>query len=326
MKMKGGVKKHMVEILIDSGSTLVNITNGNLNANPYLNSIYQVVVAATKDMDIGKDGQLHWKLFFDLKFFKEVTLTTLDPAKGNAVVMGRKTWESISLENRPLPGRLNVVLTRSASFDIATAENVVMGGSMVSVLELLTASPYCLSIEKVFVIGGIQILREAINAPGCGAIHLTEIEASIECDTLIPSVDTSLLQPWYSSLLLKENNIHYSFTTYIHVMNATFEILSQANGLKFDSFSDSSKFEVKKFSFLPKMIFEKHEEYTYLRLVQDIISNDTPKDDRTGIGTSSKSRKKFLALLLCIDSLGGLSSKWGGGYGSCDTYHFAFNC
>ncbi|KAL6969939.1 hypothetical protein U1Q18_029648 [Sarracenia purpurea var. burkii] len=157
--------------------------------------------------------------------------------------MGRKTWESISLENRPLPGHLNVVLTRSASFDIATAENVVMGGSMVSVLELLTASPYCLSIEKVFVMGGSQILREAINAPGCGAIHLTEIEASIECDTFIPSVDTSLLQPWYSSLPLKENSIRYSFTTYIHVMNATFEILSQANGLKFDNFSDSSMFE-----------------------------------------------------------------------------------
>ncbi|KAL6966487.1 hypothetical protein U1Q18_032267 [Sarracenia purpurea var. burkii] len=233
----------MVEILIDSGSTLVNITNGNLNANPDLNSIYQVVVVATKDMDIGKDGQLHWKLLFDLKFFKEVTLTTLDPAKRNAVVMGRKTWESISLENRPLPGRLNVVLTRSANFDIATAENVVMGGSMVSVLELLTASPYCLSIEKVFVIVGSQIFREAINALGCNAIHLTEIEASIECETFIPSVDTSLFQPWYSSLSLMGNSIRYSFTTYVRVMNATFEILSQANDLKFDSFSDSAKFE-----------------------------------------------------------------------------------
>ncbi|KAL6959875.1 hypothetical protein U1Q18_040024 [Sarracenia purpurea var. burkii] len=84
------------------------------------------------------------------------------------------------------------VLTRSESLDIATAVNVVIGGSMASALELLTASPYCLSIEKMFVIGGSQILREAINAPGCGAIHLTEIEASIEYDTFIPSVNTSL--------------------------------------------------------------------------------------------------------------------------------------
>ncbi|XP_057503433.1 bifunctional dihydrofolate reductase-thymidylate synthase 1-like [Actinidia eriantha] len=52
--------------------------------------------------------------------------------------------------------------------------------------------------------------------------------------------------------------------------------------------ADSAKFEVKKFTFLPKMIFEKHAEFVYLRLVQDIISNGTPKDNRTGAGTLSK--------------------------------------
>ena len=57
------------------------------------------------------------------------------------------------------PGRLNVVLTCSGSFDIATAENVLICGSMTSALELLASSPYCLSIERVFVIGGGQILR-----------------------------------------------------------------------------------------------------------------------------------------------------------------------
>ncbi|KAL6997545.1 hypothetical protein U1Q18_007671 [Sarracenia purpurea var. burkii] len=150
-------------------------------------------------------------------------------------------------------------------------------------LELLTTFPCCLSIERKFVNGGGQIFREAINAPGCDAIHVTEIEASIKCETFIPSVDTSLFQPWYSSLSLMESSIHYSFTTYVRVMNATFEIHSQANGLKFDCFSGFAKLEVKKFSFLPKMIFEKHEEHTYLRLLQDIISNGTPKDDRTGI-------------------------------------------
>uniref|UniRef100_A0A5B7AZB7 Bifunctional dihydrofolate reductase-thymidylate synthase n=1 Tax=Davidia involucrata TaxID=16924 RepID=A0A5B7AZB7_DAVIN len=270
-----------------AGDTLMKLPNGSVNAHPDPQRTYQVVVAATRDMGIGKDEKLPWRLPSDLKFFKDVTVTTSDHVKKNAVIMGRKTWESIPLEHRPLPGRLNVVLTRSGSFDIATAENVVICGSMASALELLAASPYCLSIEKVFVIGGGQILREALNAPGCDAIHITEIETDIECDTFIPAVDASVFHPWYSSFPLVENNIRYSFTTYVRVRNPTVEPLGQTNGLMSDSCSDA-KFEVKKFSFLPKMIFEKHEEYLYLRLVKDIISNGAPRDDRTGTGTLSK--------------------------------------
>jgi dihydrofolate reductase/thymidylate synthase len=131
--------------------------NGDSQSGPQRS--YQVVVAATCDLGIGKDGVLPWKLPGDLKFFKELTHATSDPAKKNAVIMGRKTWESIPVKLRPLPGRLNVILTRSGSFDFATVENVVICGSMKSALELLASTPYCLSIEKVFVIGGGQVLR-----------------------------------------------------------------------------------------------------------------------------------------------------------------------
>lgn len=117
------------------------------------------MVAATKEMGIGKDGKLPWNLPTDLKFFKDITLTTSDSSKKNAVVMGRKTWESIPIKHRPLSGRLNVVLTRSGGFDIANTENVVTCSSVDSALDLLAALPYCLSIERVFVIGGGDILR-----------------------------------------------------------------------------------------------------------------------------------------------------------------------
>ncbi|KAI3952165.1 hypothetical protein MKW98_005860 [Papaver atlanticum] len=128
-----------------------------------------------------------------------------------------------------------------------------------------------LSIEKVFVIGGGQVLREALNAPGCDAIHLTEIETNIECDTFIPPVDSALYKPWNSSFPRSLESV-------------------VKNGVTIDNNNniDSSKSEAEKFSSLPKMIFERHEEYNYMKLVQDIISNDNTKDDRTGTGTLTK--------------------------------------
>ncbi|XP_039037979.1 bifunctional dihydrofolate reductase-thymidylate synthase-like isoform X2 [Hibiscus syriacus] len=275
-----------------SANTMTSKPNGNGNGNvdvdflPDPRRTYQVVMAATKDWGIGKNGKLPWKIPTDIKFFNDVTRTTLDPGKRNAVIMGRKTWESITPEYRPLSSRLNVVLTRSGSFDIATAENVVICGSLASALELLAASPYCLSIEKVFVIGGGQILRDSLNAAGCDAIHITEIETSIECDTFMPAIDFSVFQPWYSSFPLVENNIRYSFNTYVRVRTSAVEHINQDCNQILDI--DSSKFEVHNFSFLPKMIFEKHEEYLYLNMIQDIISDGNMKDDRTGTGTLSK--------------------------------------
>lgn len=140
-------------------STMASTLNGNMIMASKPQRAYQVVVAATKEMGIGKDGKLPWNLPTDLKFFKDLTLTTLDSAKKNALVMGRKTWESIPTKYRPLSGRLNIVLTRSSGFYIANTENVVTCSSIDSALDLLAAPPYSLSIEKVFVIGGGEILR-----------------------------------------------------------------------------------------------------------------------------------------------------------------------
>uniref|UniRef100_A0A1J3H9U5 Bifunctional dihydrofolate reductase-thymidylate synthase n=1 Tax=Noccaea caerulescens TaxID=107243 RepID=A0A1J3H9U5_NOCCA len=264
-------------------STMSSSLNGNVTMASEPQRTYQVVVAATKEMGIGKDGKLPWNLPTDLKFFKDLTLTTSDSAKKNAILMGRKTWESIPTKYKPLSGRLNVVLTRSSGFgfDIANTENVVTCSSIDSALDLLAAPPYHLSIEKLFVIGGGDVLRESLNKPSCEAIHLTEIDTSLDCDTFIPAVDTSAYQPWCSSLPISENGLRFSFTTYVRVKSSSADESSDE--------SDASKADWRKFcSFLPKKVFDRHEEFLYLNLVKEIISNGNLKNDRTGTGTLSK--------------------------------------
>ncbi|GAA0184631.1 methyltransferase [Lithospermum erythrorhizon] len=270
-----------------AGGTLLGSSDGDANTHPPAGRTYQVVVAATRDMGIGKDGQLPWKLPSDLKFFKAITATTSDPGKKNAIVMGRKTWESVPLKLRPLPGRLNVVLTRSGSFEVATNENLVLCGNLQNALKLLAEPPYNSSIEKVFIIGGGQILRESLNAPECDAIHLTEIETNFDCDTFIPPIDLSVFKPWYSSAPVVENNIRYCFATYVRV-KASVNPVGASCLVNNNNDSDSKGLKISNFSFLPDMVFNKHGEFTYLRLVEDIILNGNHRDDRTGTGTISK--------------------------------------
>ena len=78
---------------------------------------FQVVVAATKTWGIGAGGALPWRLPGDLRHFRELTARTADPGKLNAVVMGRRTWDSLPPKFRPLPGRVNVVLSRSGGVE-----------------------------------------------------------------------------------------------------------------------------------------------------------------------------------------------------------------
>jgi dihydrofolate reductase len=77
---------------------------------------FHVVVAASENGGIGVNGQLPWRLKGDMAFFKALTSGTHGPPGRRAVIMGRKTWESIPPSFRPLAGRTNVVLTRDPGY------------------------------------------------------------------------------------------------------------------------------------------------------------------------------------------------------------------
>ncbi len=121
------------------------------------------IVAVSENGVIGKDGKLPWRLPADLQHFKSRTM-------GRPVVMGRKTWDSIG---KPLPGRVNVVLTRQADW---RAEGAVVAHSLDEALAL----PEVASADEVMIIGGELLFAEAL--PRCDELELTRVHTELEGD------------------------------------------------------------------------------------------------------------------------------------------------
>ncbi len=145
---------------------------------------FSIIVAVDSKFGIGKNGLLPWHFPSDLKYFKKITTQTTSPAKTNAVIMGRKTWESIPPAFRPLSGRLNIVISRQAQ--LIVPEGVFHAGSLEEALSFLQSKQS--SIGEIFVIGGAQIFQQAANHPFCEKIYLTCIEKEFLCDTFFPDV------------------------------------------------------------------------------------------------------------------------------------------
>ena len=144
---------------------------------------------------IGKDNQLIWRLPEDMAHFKAVT-------HGHAVLMGRKTWESLPPRFRPLPERRNLVLTRQADFHPAGAE---IAASLAEALQLLGE-------QTVFVIGGAEIYAQCM--PLAERLILTEVEEAAEGDVFFPEYRTAEWQETARQRHVSATGLFYSFVTY----------------------------------------------------------------------------------------------------------------
>jgi dihydrofolate reductase len=131
--------------------------------------IIALVAAVARGGVIGRGGGLPWRLPEDMAHFREVTM-------GHPVVMGRRTWDSLPVPFRPLPGRRNIVVTRNADWNVPGAERA---GSLEEALGLVAGA------ERVSIIGGGEIFAAAL--PLVDEILLTEIDLDVEGDTFFPS-------------------------------------------------------------------------------------------------------------------------------------------
>jgi dihydrofolate reductase len=144
---------------------------------------------------IGAAGGMPWHVPEDLAHFKALTL-------GASVVMGRRTWDSLSPRFRPLPGRTNIVVTRQ---DDWAADGAVRAGS----LEQALAGAG--EVEQVWVIGGGELFGEAID--GADRLEVTELDLDVDGDTFAPArdgwrvADADPAQGWHTS----RSGIRYRF-------------------------------------------------------------------------------------------------------------------
>ena len=158
---------------------------------PALQPALSLIAAVARNGAIGKDNRLLWHQPEDQKHFRRVTL-------GHPVIMGRKTWDSLPARFRPLPGRRNVVITRSATWRADGAEAVA---SIEAALSLLAGA------DKAFVIGGAEIY--ALALPLADELVLTEIDADLAGDTFFPNWDRARF-----GCVAREPRDGYSFVTY----------------------------------------------------------------------------------------------------------------
>ena len=154
-----------------------------------------LILARAANGVIGRDNTLPWHLPEDMAHFRRTTM-------GCPVIMGRKTWDSLPARFRPLPGRLNIVVTRQSDW---SAEGAERAGSITQAMAL------CPPDSQAWVIGGAAIYAEA--APLASLAVVTEIDANYEGDSFAPQFG-----PQWSEIARERQvsapGLSFSFVTY----------------------------------------------------------------------------------------------------------------
>jgi dihydrofolate reductase / thymidylate synthase len=223
---------------------------------------FTIIAAMDCVRGIGKGGRIPWDLPEDLKRFHAITTKgfthhTGDDPTLNAVIMGRKTYQSIIDRNGSSLGqRINIVMSRSKICSGNQFEATAHG--LNEALEMASSHS---DVLQVFVIGGGEVYREAIQHPNCTRIYLTRVEGSYNCDTFFPEIPGSFKK---TAEALHPTSIPCSYLTYERMPH---ELPHTSPVTIHDE-------------------YKLHEEHQYLNLVREALAG-AQRDDRTGTGTVS---------------------------------------
>jgi dihydrofolate reductase len=160
-----------------------------------------LIAAFAQNLVVGINNSLPWHLPEDLKYFKRTT-------SGKAIIMGRKTYESIG---RPLPNRTNIVVSRNPNF---SAEGVVMVTSLEEAVKHAENVNMINGVEEVMIIGGAAIYQASL--PMADRLYLTHVHANVEGDAYFPKIDLEQWEEVSREDFNKDesNPYDYSFSVY----------------------------------------------------------------------------------------------------------------
>lgn len=166
--------------------------------------MFDIVVAVDREWGIGKNNALPWpKLKGDLAHFKRVT-SEAPEGRRNAIIMGRRTWDSAEVAGRPLPRRLNIVISRGAP---VVPEGVIAVRSLDEALAAATTA----GVAATFVVGGAQIFREAFEHRALRYVYLTRIDGAFDTDAKLPDLDARgfVTDAWEGACSGEDGGVRY---------------------------------------------------------------------------------------------------------------------
>ncbi len=213
-----------------------------------------LILAETRQHGIGKDGRLPWDLPEEFAYFIGKTKEVRGAGLANAVVMGRRTWDSIPARARPMAGRINVVLSNREEKTVREESGIPASVAVVPSLEHaihhLSSPDIAPRLDRVWILGGAGLYKESMLHVAGWEIFVTVIEHDYECDVLWSGVDHSL-----------------------YVCDDAYTKVRQEKGITC--------------RLMRYVRRGPHPELAYLDLVKQVLKTGNSRSDRTGVGTVS---------------------------------------
>lgn len=160
------------------------ISYRNIFSKLRMNKKFLNIVVALDDLNgIGKNNTIPWHIKNDLKFFRYVTSKVHDENKQNAIIIGRKTYETFP---KPLPNRLNIIVSGNTSLPNINYPNVKRVGTFNDAIQCAINDS---NIENIFIAGGVSIYEEAMKTNFVKKVFVTRVKGDFQCTAVWSTFD-----------------------------------------------------------------------------------------------------------------------------------------